>query len=182
MAYLGPHNGSYLCRAVFNPINVRIHLLLSPLPTPNTTRTGQKSGSIWIFRASSYFFLFCSRDARRKVNQNYKGSLVERQSQLKTKIGQPLLLHLKSFYERVESPLSTVKITFTTLYDFAITDICFSQGKIGLVVSKKERQQSNNLSNTWQPRSRGRLNKCPRLFHPCFGLIHSEYGTQLIRN
>ena len=58
VAYLGPHNGSYLCRAVFNPINVRIHLLLSPLPTPNNTRTGQKSGSIWIFRrASSYFFL-----------------------------------------------------------------------------------------------------------------------------
>ena len=49
VAYLGPNNGSYLCRAVFNPINVRIHLLLSPLPTPNNTRTGQKSGSIWIF-------------------------------------------------------------------------------------------------------------------------------------
>ena len=73
-------------------------------------------------------------------------------------------------------------ITFTTFDDFAITDLCFSPGKIGLVVSKKERQRSNNLSNTWQPRSRGRLNKCPRLFHPCFGLIHSEYGTQLIRN
>ena len=31
MAYLKPHNGGYLCRAVFNPINVRIHLPLKPL-------------------------------------------------------------------------------------------------------------------------------------------------------
>ena len=30
VAYLEPHNRVYLCRAVFNPINVGIHLPLSP--------------------------------------------------------------------------------------------------------------------------------------------------------
>ena len=33
------------------------------------------------------------------------------------------------------------------------------------------------MSNTWRPTLCGKSNKCPRLFHPTFGLIHSEYGN-----
>ena len=46
VAYLEPHNRVYLCRAVFNPINVRIHLPLSPLPTPCSAPAVKQNGSI----------------------------------------------------------------------------------------------------------------------------------------
>ena len=69
-------------------------------------------------------------------------------------------------------------ILLVNITQYFLRTICWGVIRIFLQAiwfEKGETVQSNIL----RPQLRGRVNKCPRLFHPTFGLIHSEYGVGL---
>ena len=147
------------------------------LGTSLSSRTNPQSSSVLSLAAT-----------RREVNQNYKGTFsAERQSQLRKK-NWTTLPEEKFFittwtiatenwklYVIKHSQLKTKQI----LVDKILPNIiCWGVIRIFLQAiwfGKCETVQSNIL----RPQLRGRFNKCPRLFPPTFGLIHSEYGVGL---